>query len=61
MPFQSVKQELWMRRNQPGVWRDWVRRYGHHPGYAAAIKKAAKKAARTRSKKKGGRRTGKGR
>lgn len=60
MPFKSVKQELWMRRNKPAMWREWVSKYGHAAGYQAAVKRTAKKAARTRSSKKGGR-TGKGR
>lgn len=54
MPFKSAKQELWMRRNKPAMWREWVRKYGHAPGYQAAVKRAAKKSAATR-KRKGGR------
>jgi len=32
MPFESVKQELWMKINKPELWKRWVERYGHHPG-----------------------------
>jgi hypothetical protein len=51
MPFESAKQELWMRKKQPEIWRKWVKRYGHHPGYSAAVKRSAKKAAKTRKRK----------
>jgi hypothetical protein len=29
MPFKSVKQEMWMRRNKTKIWKEWVRKYGH--------------------------------
>lgn len=48
MPFKSVKQELAMRINAPKVWKAWVKKYGHAPGYYAAVKGMAKRAARTR-------------
>jgi len=51
MPFKSVKQEMAMKINAPAVWRKWVKRYGHAPGYQAAVKRAAKKAAQTRKKR----------
>lgn len=57
MPFKSVKQEMYLRRNNPALWREWVKKYGHAPGYQAAVNRTAKKAAATR-KRKGGR-TGK--
>jgi hypothetical protein len=55
MPFKSVKQEMWMRRNKTKIWKEWVRKYGHAPGYQAAVNRTAKKAASTR-RKKGGKR-----
>lgn len=51
MPFKSVKQELYMRKNTPKVWRDWVKRYGHHPGYTKAVKNIAKKIGKKGNKK----------
>jgi len=57
MPFKSLKQEMAMRMNAPEVWREWVRKYGHAPGYKQAVKKIARKAARSRKRsgrKKGG-------
>jgi len=53
MPFKTVEQELAMRRNAPDVWRTWVMKYGHHPGYEKRIKEIAKRAAATRKKNKG--------
>ena len=50
MPFKSVKQELAMKINAPDVWRKWVKKYGHAPGYSQAMKKNANKAARTRKR-----------
>ena len=52
MPFTSVKQEFYMRRNKSKLWREWVRKYGHHPDYKAAVKASAKKAGASRAKKK---------
>jgi SRSO17 transposase len=50
MPFKSVKQELYLRKNEPKLWKEWVRKYGHAPGYQAAVTRAAKKSAVTRKK-----------
>jgi len=43
MPFKSVKQERYMQINRPALWKRWVKKYGHHPGYAAAVKKGKRK------------------
>ena len=51
MPFKTLKQELYLRRREPKLWKEWVSRYGHAPGYAAAVKRSAKKAGATRKRK----------
>jgi len=48
MPFKSAKQEIAMQINSPDVWKEWVRKYGHHPDYRKTIKNSAKKAAKKR-------------
>lgn len=50
MPFKSLKQELYLRMNDPKLWKEWVKKYGHAPGYQAYVKKTAKKAAKKRGK-----------
>lgn len=50
MPFKSAKQEIAMKINAPDVWRKWVKKYGHHPGYQSAVKSSAKKGAITRKR-----------
>ena len=44
-----------MMINSPAVWRKWVSKYGHHPGFKKAVASSAKKktgkAGRTRKKK----------
>lgn len=52
MPFASAKQEMYMKIRRPKLWKDWVKKYGHHPKFKAFEKTAAKKAAKTRKKKK---------
>lgn len=51
MPFKSAKQEVAMQINSPATWKKWVKRYGHHPGYRALMRKSAKKAAKTRKRR----------
>jgi len=51
MPFKSAKQEIAMKINSPVVWKRWVKKYGHHPGYAAESKRSAKRAAKSRKRK----------
>ena len=29
MPFKSKKQETWFRINEPKIWKEWVKSYGH--------------------------------
>jgi hypothetical protein len=53
MPFKNLKQELYMRKNKTELWRKWVSKYGHAPGYKKSVKQTAKRAAATR-KRKGG-------
>lgn len=54
MPFKTAKQEMAMKINAPDVWKKWVRKYGHAPGWKAYQSKMAKKAAATRKRKRGG-------
>ena len=62
MPFKTAAQEYAMMINAADVWREWVRKYGHAPGWTDYKKKAAKKAAATRkrrtAKKRGKKRRG---
>jgi len=51
MPFKSLKQELFMRKNNPSLWKEWVRKYGHAPGYTTFVKKTAQKSAQSRRRK----------
>jgi len=51
MPFKSLKQELYLKKNQTQLWKKWVAKYGHAAGYHDAIRKAAKKAAATRKRR----------
>lgn len=39
MPFESAKQEHWMRINQPAIYKRWVKKYGHYPGFKASLKR----------------------
>ena len=43
MPFQTAKQEIAMMINTPDVWRQWVKQYGHHPGFKTALKRKKKR------------------
>ena len=52
MPFKSAAQEQAMMINAPKVWKEWVNKYGHHPGFKAQLSKSAKKAALTKKKRK---------
>ena len=54
MPFKSPAQEYALMINQPSLWKDWVKRYGHAKGWAAYKKSRAKKAAATKKRRKGG-------
>jgi len=51
MPFKSARQEQAMMINSPTVWKRWVKKYGHHPGFKAQLKKSGKKAAGTRKRR----------
>ena len=53
MPFKSAKQEVYMMKNLPGLWKEWVAKYGHHPEFGGSKKKSSK---RRRGKKKSKRR-----
>lgn len=55
MPFKNAKHEMALKINAPDVWKKWVKKYGHAPGFKELKKKAGRKAARARkSKPKGG-------
>lgn len=28
VPFESVKQKMWMKRNKPDLYRKWMKKYG---------------------------------
>lgn len=43
MPFKTAEQEIAMQINAPKVWKRWVKKYGHHPGYFAKLHKKLKK------------------
>ena len=30
MPFKSKKQEIYLRINDPKLYKEWVRKYGHY-------------------------------
>jgi hypothetical protein len=51
MPFVNAKQEMAMKINAPKVWKEWVKKYGHAPGFKSLESTAAKKAAKTRKKR----------
>ena len=53
MPFKSAEQEMAMKINAPAVWKEWVKKYGHHPGFKTLEHNAAKKAANTKKKRRG--------
>ncbi len=48
MPFKNVRQEMAMKINAPHVWREWVEKYGHAPGWKEYERRAARKAAMVR-------------
>jgi len=54
MPWASASQEVYMQINQPDIWKSWVKKYGHHPGYFELLrrKKRRKKKKRKPSKRK---------
>jgi len=52
VPFKSVRQELYMRINNPKLWRSWVLKYGHAKGYKAKISSMARKKGRGKRSKK---------
>ena len=43
MPFESKKQELWMRINKPQMYKEWVSKYGHYKGNAPKKKSKGNK------------------
>jgi len=52
MPFASAKQEMYMKIRMPTIWKRWVKKYGHHPGFKAFEKLVVKRAVKTRKKRK---------
>jgi len=51
MPFKSAKQEIAMMINSPAVWREWVKKYGHHPKFKGALSKKKGKSKKGSRKK----------
>lgn len=49
MPFKSAEQEIWMMINKPKIWKEWVKKYGHHPKFHVLLSK--KKNKKRRKKK----------
>ena len=43
MPFKSAAQEVWMMINKPALYKEWKRKYGHHPKFNEYMKKLGKK------------------
>ena len=57
MPFASAKQEFYMMKNHPDLWREWVDKYGHHPGFKSYLSKLRRRKKTTSKRKKSKRRT----
>jgi hypothetical protein len=51
VPFGTAKQEHWMKINQHTIWKRWVKKYGHHPGFKASLKRTTKKKTQRKGKK----------
>ena len=43
MPFKSKKQEIYLRINNPELYKEWVRKYGHFSKSKKKKKKSKKK------------------
>ena len=52
MPFISAKQELFLYINQPDIWKEWVKKYGHAPGFHALLAKNKRKLGAKKRKEK---------
>jgi len=50
VPFKNAAQEMALKINDPTLWKRWVKKYGHAPGWAEYQKRAGRKAARTRKR-----------
>jgi len=51
MPLHSARQEVAMMINSPEVWRKWVRKYGHYPGFKASLRKNKRRSKKRRKKR----------
>ena len=51
MPFKSAAQESYMMHNLPGLWKEWVAKYGHHPDFKAKSRKSKRRRGRKKSVK----------
>lgn len=52
MPFRSAEQEIWMMINEPKMWKEWTKKYGHHPQFHVLLKQRKTKNSKRRRKKK---------
>ena len=50
MPFVSVAQEEYMKINLPDLWKKWISKYGHAPGYKRRKSSTARKRKNRRKK-----------
>jgi hypothetical protein len=49
VPFASPEQEIWMREHLPEIYRRWLKKYGHAPGFNKKMRQSKR---RTRGKRK---------
>lgn len=38
MPFSTAQQEIYMMINLPDLWKEWVKKYGHHSEFRAVLR-----------------------
>lgn len=51
MPFVSAKQEMFMMIKMHERWKEWVKKYGHHPDFKEFLKKKRKVDKRKKKKR----------
>lgn len=51
MPFKSRDQEVFLKINNPKLWREWVKKYGHYPTFSTTPKNKRKKLKKTTKSK----------
>jgi hypothetical protein len=52
MPFASAEQEYYLKMNHPDIWRRWVKKYGHAPGYKKKLRQRKRNTSTKRKKRK---------